>query len=308
MLKRLTLLIIILVSFVACSRLHHSSTTPTPLPAHMDLNHIPTTFTRIHINGKIDVTLHTSSTHPGVIFHGHPADLYYVQWHMVNRELYIHLDKAYPKQGPIHVDITAPHLAGFSYQGTGTIIGNNLRSQSMDLLIKNNGPTTLNGQLGLRRATFTGAGHINITGIQSDATQLTLSGQVRAQLRGIARITSVRMKGHSWLSLYWVKSHVLKIRLNENVCANLAGVVGFLDAEVKDNARFNGRYLRARRSFVKTQDHAEADIAVIDAQHTLATGNSNIYYYDLPDMKADFMANNGSVLDMREWERPFLRE
>jgi hypothetical protein len=47
---------------------------------------------------------------------------------------------------------------------------------------------------------------------------------------------------------------------------------------------------------------------VVEAQHALAKGSSNIYFYDLPDMKADFMAENGSILDLREWERPFFRE
>ena len=75
-----------------------------------------------------------------------------------------------------------------------------------------------------------------------------------------------------------------------------------LDVELWNTAHFNGRYLRAEHSFVKTHDRSLAEISVIRNQHTLASGKSNIYFYELPLTRADFMAFDGSVLDLREWE------
>jgi hypothetical protein len=68
-------------------------------------------------------------------------------------------------------------------------------------------------------------------------------------------------------------------------------------------AQFKGRYLRAQRSFVKTHDKSVAEISTVNHQSNLATDASDIYYYNIPNTRADFMAYNGSVLDMREWDR-----
>ncbi|MDP3704419.1 MAG: DUF2807 domain-containing protein [Legionellaceae bacterium] len=306
MIKRITLLIFISWSLSGCAWLHHAST--TPVKPNINPNQTTAAFTRVNITGTIDVNIHTDSIHPHVIFHGDPRDISHIKWSVIRNELHIEVEKKYPQYGPLHVDISSRYLVSFVYRGNGTIIGNNLHTNSLDLYLKNNGQTMLDGQLGLHRAVFAGSGHSKVQGIKSSSMQLIVLGKAHAQLSGVANITSVTMKGHSWLSLYWVRSNLLKIRLKESVCVQLAGVVNTLDAELWDNARFNGRYLRTTRGFVQTHGQSEADIAVRFAQHTLAHDTSNIYYYNLPDMKADFMAENGSVLDMREWERPFFRE
>lgn len=308
MIKRVVLLIVVSWSLIGCSRLHHASTTHPMPQINTNQNQTPAAFTRVNITGTIDVSIHTDAIRPSVIFHGDPRDISHVKWSVTHNELHIDVEKKFPKYGPLHVDVSSRYLVSFIYRGTGTILGSNLHSNSLDLYLKNNGQTMLDGQLGLHHAVFTGSGHSKIQGIRSNSMQLILLGNAHAQLSGVANTTTVRMKGHSWLSLYWVKSNVLKIRLKENVCAQIAGVATTLDVELWDNARFNGRYLRATHGFVQTHGQSEADIAILYAQHTLAHDTSNIYYYDLPDMKADFMAENGSVLDMREWERPFFEE
>ena len=88
----------------------------------------------------------------------------------------------------------------------------------------------------------------------------------------------------------------------------MAGIVGTLDMELQGSARFNGRYLRGTDVFAKTYDHSVADICVTKTQHTLASNSSNIYFHNLPKMKADFMAFDGAVLDMRDLSAPFLQE
>ena len=88
----------------------------------------------------------------------------------------------------------------------------------------------------------------------------------------------------------------------------LAGIVNRLEVELWGAARFKGRYLRAQRSFVKTHDKSVAEISAVNHQSTLATDASDIYYYNIPDTRADFMAFNGSVLNMREWSLYELQE
>ena len=101
------------------------------------------------------------------------------------------------------------------------------------------------------------------------------------------------------LSLYWVKSRELTIRARGKSFIQLAGVVDKLDVELWGQAHFGGRYLRAMRSFVKTHNQSVAEISAVKRQHTLASDTSDIHFYNIPTMKADFMANNGAVLDMR---------
>ena len=69
------------------------------------------------------------------------------------------------------------------------------------------------------------------------------------------------------------------------------------------SSQFKGRYLRAQRSFVKTHDQSVAEISAVNHQSNLATDASDIYYFNIPNTRADFMAFNGSVLDMREWSQ-----
>ncbi|MDP3562475.1 MAG: DUF2807 domain-containing protein [Legionellaceae bacterium] len=318
MLNRVITLLVLSTFLMSCARFHHQPARPfhflhsksTHAPGNTPINQnvIVTSFNQVKIKGNFEVNLHTNSRQPTVIFHGDPRDLAHVKWFVTHNELMIEAEKDYPKYGHVYIDISSRYLRSFVYQGSGAIAGQYLYSKSLDLYIKNNGNTTLDGQLVLHRAAFGGKGYTKIKGIQTSAMQLSLSDNAHVQLSGVADVSTINMKGHSWLSLYWVKGNMLKLRLKESARVQLAGTVGFFDAALRDDARFNGRYLRARRAFVKTEDRSEADINVVEAQHTLATGTSNIYFYDLPDMKADFMAENGSVLDLREWERPFMKE
>lgn len=315
--KKIITVGILSLTALGCTKLHHSITSKTspftpkltttknsPLPQKK----IITAFNSVNIKGNMDVTLHTDSIKPNIIFNGDSRDISHIVWLVKNNVLYITLDKRYPKYASLSVDISSRYLKAFVYNGTGRIVGHNIHSTAFNLFLKNNGLTTLDGKIGLNHGVFMGSGQTKIQGIQSESMQLKLSGDAHAQLIGVANTNSVTMKGNSWLSLYWVKTRVLKIRLKESVCAQIAGVVSVLDAETWDNARFNGRYIRTMRAFVKTHDRSEADIATVFSQHTLAMDTSNIYYYKLPSLRANFMAENGAALDMRDWDRYNLKD
>ncbi len=295
-------------TLTSCFWHHHATEKTAPLPSGVPQTQNPPSFTRVNVSGSLNVNLHTGAKQPQLIFHGDPRDLSGISWQVQHHELFVNLGRGYPKYGPVTVDVYSHYLVSFTFKGKGTISGKQLYSRSLDLYIKNKGKTQLDGQIALNHATFISSGYTQIQGIHSHNLQLNLAGTTHVQLSGITDLTTLTMKGQSWLSLYWVKSHKLKAQLKENARAQLAGVVAVLDLKVCDSARFNGRYLRANEAFVKTFNQAEADISVLYAQHTIAHDASNIYYYKLPDMKTDFMVENGSVLDMREWERTFMQD
>ena len=162
--------------------------------------------------------------------------------------------------------------------------------------------------MGLGRVKIAGGGHTQIDSIKGNHVQIVLSGKSKLQLTGKADISRVDVKDGSFLSFYWVNSKNLSVLARGDDFVQLAGAAERMHVELCDNAHFNGRYLRAKRAFVKTFGKSRAEISAVNRQHTLASDASDIYFYNIPTMRTDFMAFNGSVLDMRDWRMPFLQE
>lgn len=302
MLMRAFTLIFMMLLISGCAK--HS--VPIAVKARQ-IHHIPA-FNQVVVEGNINVSLHTGYSRPQVILHGEIRDLAQVKVSVRDNTLIIHLGKGYPQCGPVLAEIRGHYLNSFSYRGVGTVTGNHLRSGLLDLSIDNPGRTTLGGTIFLRKLKVSGGGYTQISGIKSPYLQLSITGKSRVQLAGVMNITSLNLAGGSWLGMYWVKSKMLTIRAKDKTFIQLAGVVDKLDVELWSVARFNGRYLRAKRAFVKTHDKAIAEVSAINRQHTLATDASDIYFYNIPNMKTDFMAYDGSVLDMRDWDLYAMRD
>lgn len=265
-------------------------------------------FTRVKVIGNIDVNLHTGYQRPHVVLHGDARDLALLKVTVSDSQLRLSLDKTYPHYGRVRVDINSRYLNVFEYHGVGIIRGKGLNSRLLDLIIENQGPTTLQGQLGVHYLYITGNGYSQIQGIQSPDLKIKLAGQAKVKLVGVVHLTHLNMKGDSWLSFYWVKSDFLSIRGYDKSFIQLAGAVDKLDVELWNQSRFNGRYLRAQRSFVKTHHESVAEISAVKRQHTLATDISDIRFFNIPNMKTDFMAFGGAVLDMRDLASPYVQE
>lgn len=306
MFKRYGLLILMVFFLVSCA--HNSTKKPSiSSPQH---TYKSTTqyrnvgsFNQVDAQGRFNVTLHTGYKKPQVVLRGDPRDLEQLKTVVSGSILYVVLGKGYPKYGAVHADIQGRFLNRFSFKGEGRIIGSQLHTSVLDLFIANKGTTKLGGSIGLRRLNVIGSGFTEISGINSQNLQVYLKGNPKVQLFGVANVTSLVLDGSPWFSMYWMKSDTLTIRAKKKAQIQLAGTVNRLDVELWGYARFKGRYLRAQRSFMKTHDHAVAEISSVNHQSTLATGASDIYYYNIPNTRADFMAYNGSVLDMREWDR-----
>ncbi len=298
-------LIFILLLLASCT---HSPQILPPILKGRVQEHFVSPFTRVKVDGQMNVSLHTGYRYPEVILRGDPRDLEEVMIKSKNNSLVISLLEGYPRIGAVTVEIRAHDLKSFSYKGHGTIKGTNLHSGHLELCIDNPGDTTLGGAIILRKLNVSGGGTVQISGVTSPYLQLCIAGKTRVLLTGRINLPKLDLGDGARLNMYWVKSQALNICQRGRSFVELAGVVNKLDVELWDSAHFNGRYLRAKNAFVKTHDRAIADLVAIKHQHTLATDASDIYFYKVPDTEADFMAYAGSVLDMRDWNRSDLRE
>lgn len=310
MLKRCYLLGFIALLLASCG--HHGQEAPRPVFKYSKSSTTQyrkvSAFTQINIKGQMNVNLHTGYKKPQVILRGDPRDLEQVKVTIAEGTLFLSLGNGYPRYGAIHADISSRFLNVFTYKGAGMITGNQLHTQYLELYLANQGTTKLGGTIGLQKLEVTGPGLTQISGITSYDLQVRLKGKPKVQLTGTVTLSKLNVNGGGWLSLYWVKSKNLTIRAKSNAKIQLAGVVNRLDLELWGTAEFKGRYLRVQRSFVKTHDRAIAEISALKHQSNLATDASDIYYYNLPKTRADFMAYNGSVLDMRPWSQNDMKD
>lgn len=310
MLKRCYSLIFIVFLLAGC--VHKSPKMPTPMlkPSVGSTKQIrqPGSFTEVNVKGRINVSLHTGYKQPQVILTGDPRDLAQVSTVVMHSALYLVVGEGAPKFGAINADIRGRLLDSFRYEGAGSITGNQLNTTYLDLYISNPGTTHLGGSVGLQNLEVVGPGQVQIDGVRSHNLTVRLKGNPKVQLTGFASLAKLYIDGDAWFSLYWIKSNYLWIRATNTAKIQLAGIVNRLDVELWGRAIFKGRYLRAQRSFVKTHNYSVAEISAVYHQSNLARDASDIYYFNIPTTRNDFMAFNGSVLDMREWNEWDMRD
>ena len=310
MFLRYFLLIGTLLGLTGCA--HHSqmqAAVPSQ-PLKKDIQ-VPA-FTRVVIHGKLNVNVHTGYSQAKVLLHGDPRDLAPMKVQVVNGVLHVTEPKKYPRFGGVQVDINTRYLNAFEYHGAGVVTATGLRSHLLDLVIDNKGRTIVSGyRLGLRSLYVSGGGYTEVSGINSPSLQLKIAGGSQVKLSGMANLTKLNLKdkkGNGRVSFYWVKSDTLIVRGGGKSYIQLAGVVNKLDLELWNEARFNGRYLRVDRAFVKTHHKSVAEMSAVKRQHTLAMDTSDIHFYNLSTLRTDYMADQGAVLDMRDHGTPFEQE
>ncbi|MBL7481743.1 GIN domain-containing protein [Legionella bononiensis] len=305
MLKRCYSLILLVFFLVGCS--HNEQKLPLPVTQYSTSStnqyRQVAAFNQVDVQGQINIHLHTGYKKPQVILTGDPRDLAQVNTVVSNGTLYLALGKGFPRFGAVNADIRGRFLNGVRYVGAGSIRGSQLHTSYLNLYLANPGTTRLAGTIGLQRLEVVGDGLTQINGISSRNLKIYLKGNPKVQLTGFANLARLNIDGDAWLSLYWIKSNNIIIRAKKAAKVQLAGVVNRLDVELWGVAQFKGRYLRAQRSFVKTHDKSVAEISAVNHQSNLATDASDIYYFNIPTTRADFMAFNGSVLDLREWSQ-----
>lgn len=303
MFKRCSLIVIVIL-LASCV---HRAPKMQPAPVHAPVmkttqTRALTSFNQVDVQGQININLHTGYKKPHIILRGDPRDLQQVQASVRSNRLYVSIGKGYPQFGPLTADLRTAQLNRIHYVGSGIISGNQLNTTNLNVIIANQGTTRLGGTIGLYLLDLTG-GLTQISGINSPNLQVHLRDNAKVQLTGVANLSALNIDGAGWLSMYWVRSNNLRVRAKNAAKIQLAGIVNRLDVALWGTSQFKGRYLRAKRSFVKTHGKSVAEISSLNHQSTLSTDASDVYYFNLPNTRADFMAENGSVLDMREWDQ-----
>jgi hypothetical protein len=298
MLKRCYLLILFVFLLAGCTR--NDTINDSGYSTNQYREVIP--FTQVDVKGRVNINLHTGYKQPQVLLTGDPRDLAQVSTLVEGTTLYLVVPKDYPRYGAVNADIRLQNLSTLHYKGSGIIRGSKLHTRYLELYLDNQGITQLGGTIGLQILDITG-GFTRISGINSYDLRIRLAGNPKVQLSGNVSLSKLDVKGGGWLSLYWIKSRNLTIKASEGAKIQLAGAVNRLEVELWDFAQFKGRYLRAQRSFVKTHNKSVAEISTVNHQSNLATDASDIYYYNIPNTRADFMGLQGSVLDMRGWSQ-----
>lgn len=308
MLRRYFSLVLIVLLLLGCTPHSHQPPSSPIAQSNVQVRPLPA-FNQVAVQGMLDVNLHTGYKRSVVILRGDPRDLKHIEVRVKNNSLVVYGGKKAPCCGTPSLEIRTASLNAFTYKGSGTIRADRLRTSLLELSIYNSGQTRLAGAIALRKLVARGGGDIQISGVSSRYLQLEMTGKTKVQLtNGIMNVAKLQLKGSGWLSLYWVKSPLLTVCAKGKTRIQLAGVVDKLDLELWGSARFNGRYLRAKNAFVKTHDRAVARLTAIKHQHTLATDASDIYFYKIPQTKADFMAYQGSVLDMRDLSQADVKD
>ncbi len=294
-------LICLLFSLSVISGYANPPTTVLPQGKKIKQQRTLSAFNEITAAGAINISLHTGYSRPQVILYGDSRDLQQLRTAVRNNTLLISLGKGSPRFGAVKVEVRTRYLNRFVYQGVGTITGNKLHSGLLDLSITNPGTTLLGGDIFLGKLRANGGGCVEINGVKGRALQLAMTGNTKVKLTGVISVSNLNLSGGGSLTMYWIKSNALKVRARGRAKIQLAGVVNKLDVELCERACFKGRYLRAQTAFIKTHDKSLAQVTAVKHQHTFASDASDIYFYNIPSTKADFMAYNGAVLDMRDW-------
>lgn len=129
---------------------------------------------------------------------------------------------------------------------------------------------------------------------------MNIQGRAKATINGNVRLRRLIVGGDSQVSVFWINSCDFYLKATDCAKICLAGVVKTFEADAFRSACVNARYLRARRVFVKSYDCSRADVSASCALNALASGASNIYFYQHPKFQAPFMQCAGSVVQMTD--------
>lgn len=286
------------------TRSHHKNiktkTIQKPYIHHIHKN-VPK-FDKLLIDGNINVELHSGYTRPSITLIGDPRDLIPLMTKVEKHTLVLYAGAGIPDYAPIKIIVKGRYIHEIKLKNNARIKGLSLKVNHLELDVEDHSSAHLGGYLMANRINIKDHGSVKLTGVKSKHLQICLKDHANLKINGKANIDSLEAGGNSHFSIAWVDSWNLKAKVTGHAYVQLAGVVNKLDACIYDNAHWNGRFLRSRRTYMKTFDKALARISAVNKQHTLALGKSNIYFYNLSTYRTDFMAMDGSVLDMRTWE------
>lgn len=256
-------------------------------------------FDRVVIKGPMDVNVISGIPENDVRLIGRTQDMNRVKTKVEKNTLTITMRSSSAAKPRLLVVIRARNIYDMRYSGSGHVEAIGLNSPWFNADLNATGKVDLSGKhLYLSQLDLHGSGDINLHNVHSKNLMIISKGSDRVTLSGEVDVNKIRMDGTSCVKILWVKSSVLEIRGKGKSYLELAGNIGTLDVILRDQAYFNGRYLRTHFAYVKTYDSSRADLQVTKVQNTLASQSSNIYYYKTPKYVGTHMDDSGAVLDL----------
>lgn len=270
------------------------------IPPYVTKQHALPTFTGIEADGAFDITLIQGNEKPYVKLSGYRQMVDAIQPIVTDEMLHIHA-KSVPIQDAtrVKVEVHMPYVNRIRYTGHATVSGQGIKSALLDIDVDGDGHVDLDGRLAVRNLAADGTAHVKLRGVDSNNLNIHLGDAAVLDIDGKARLRKLDVSGRSVLHMQWIDSPELIVQTRDMAQVKLAGAAKLLRAEAWDRSVIDAKYLRAERAFVKTYNTALAELNVSETQGTLASNESNIYFYNDADLHADFMAHEGSVLDMQ---------
>ena len=217
-------------------------------------------FTKLNVKGEVDLVINTRRPKNQVILTGDPRDLKHVKTEVIDGMLMVSVDPRYPKYGKLKTQVNTRYLNLLAYNGHGHIHSKRLYSNLFEADITNDGSVNLSGKIGLRKLRVSGEGVTTIHGISSRNLSIEMIESPKVNLRGFAKLKNLEYTGAGYLNAYWINSPELTVKGSGYGTIQLAGKVNELHLELRGHAKFKGRYLRAKRGFIKTYGRSLAEV------------------------------------------------
>ncbi|MEE9451751.1 MAG: DUF2807 domain-containing protein [Gammaproteobacteria bacterium] len=254
-------------------------------------------FNVVRASGDVNIHIISDPGNYAVRLIGGEKESAEVEVRVLDNVLYVHRDPSKSDQEPL-AEIYVDSLYQLDYTGDANVFAGNLDSALLDVTVDTQGTVSLAGKIGLRELSVQGSGKVDIDGIVSRELAVTLEGSAKVVLHGHADLETLDYTGSGEIIFPTVNSTELDINGSGSAYVELGGKVNKLNVKLNDSALFNGKSLVAQQANIKTYQQSLAEIHVVGAQEALASDESNIYYYQEPKFKANYMAEDGSVLYM----------
>ncbi len=258
---------------------------------------IKKSFSEATFQGDINVVFKPVKKGSKLVLKGEPEDLAQVKSQVTNGHLLVPAHFYGRKHYPVTAEVYTTQLNGLTYEGRGNLSGKGLHTSLMNMTLVMDGNVNLSGKLNIRELMVSGKNKIKLKGVTSRNLSINMHGKPDVILQGVANLKTLRYRGKGKLALHWLDSSDLEILGYGEARVFLAGVARYVHAVIHDTAELDARYLRITKSYIKATDNSIVRIAPITEMNAFASDNGHIYYYQSPKFKAEYMAQNGAILN-----------
>lgn len=198
------------------------------------------------------------------------------------------------------------NLTQVNQSGSGTITLFGVHTPKLNVMVKGNGNVNLSGTIGIETIVHDGDGYVNIIGADSDGVCISAYGNGVTSVFGYMNLREVFAMDHSRVFVYWVYSKNVNVVAQDSAVVGLAGTAANMDIDLKNDACFQGEYMRSCVMYVKTKNSARADVAADLKIFVSTSGTSNVYYFGSPQILTSFSSVNSAIIPLGNYLIPAM--